>query len=78
MPFRWLRRMVRRSSKPIDYDVAATWKRRLSLAYGILAWNALAFVGYACYNGKRDWAEYHGLEVEKGSPGESLTDYMLQ
>lgn len=69
MPFSWLRRWVRRSTKPIDYNTAGAWKKRLSLAYGILAWNALAFVGYAIYNGKRDWAEYHGMETDKSTPG---------
>lgn len=74
MVFRWLRRWVRRSSRPIDIDTAHMWKRRLSLAYGILAWNALAFVGYAMYNGKRDWAAYHGIQSENQSPGKPATN----
>lgn len=71
MPFRSLRRWIRRGSKPIPEHVALTWKRRLSYGYGFLAWNAIAVVCYAAYNGKRDWAAYHGLEVEKGTPCKS-------
>lgn len=73
MAFRWIRRWVRRSSRPINQDLAHIWKRRLSLAYGILAWNALAVVGYAMYTGKRDWAQYHGLETDKSRPGRQLS-----
>ena len=69
MPFRFIRRWVRRTSKPINVPTAELWKRRLSVAYGFLAWNALAMVGYAWYKGKRDWAEYYGLETSKDSPG---------
>lgn len=75
MSFRWLRKWVRRTSKPIPEPVAQLWKRRLSLAYGILAWNAIAVVAYAAYNGKRDWAAYHGLEAEPGSPGKFTKSY---
>lgn len=28
-------------------------------------------MGYTFYKGKLDWAEYHGLEKMKGSPGEN-------
>lgn len=66
---RWLRRWIRRSTRPIEHDKADFWKRRLSLAYGFLAWNAFAVVAWSMYNGKRDWAAYHGLEVERSSPG---------
>lgn len=69
MTIQWLRRLVRRNTRPIDMSTADLWKRRFSLAYGFLAWNAFAMVGYAIYSGKRDWAEYHGLESDKGSPG---------
>lgn len=68
MVFQWIRRAVRRNTRPIPLADADRWKKRLSLAYGFLAWNALAFVGLAMYNGRRDWAEYHGLEMQKGSP----------
>ena len=68
---RWLRRFIRRSTKPIPMHVADVWKRRLSLTYGFLAWNAIAVIGYAMYQGKRDWAAYHGLEVEQGGPGKN-------
>jgi hypothetical protein len=87
----WLRRLVRRNTKPIPQPIAHVWKRRMALAYGFLAWNALAViiklmtkvifpyvylfqvVVYAVYNGKRDWAEYHGLETTKLSPGKYLS-----
>jgi len=74
--FRWVRRWVRRSSKPIPLPVADQWKRRLSIAYGILAWNALAVVFYSCYQGKRDWATFHGLDTEGGSPAEQFSRRM--
>lgn len=66
---RWLRRFVRRNTKPISVDQSHLWKRRLSIAYGILAWNALAVVIYAGYNGRRDWAEFHGIPADKRTPG---------
>lgn len=50
---------------PVAHDM----KKKLSLAYAFLAWNAFAIVAYAIYSGKRDWAAYHGLEVEQGTPG---------
>lgn len=65
----WLRRWIRRSMKPMPHDFAHSSKKKLSLAYAFFAWNALAVVGYAMYNGKRDWAAYYGLEQEPGSPG---------
>lgn len=65
----WLRRWIRRSMKPISQDTAHITKKKLSIAYAFFAWNALAIVGYNMYNGKRDWAAYHGLEQESGSPG---------
>lgn len=49
-------------------STADYWKRRLSLAYGFLAWNALALVLYSAYQGKRDWAAYHGLEIDNSPP----------
>jgi len=31
---------------------------------------------YAMYEGKRDWAKYHGLETEGGSPAEQFSRRM--
>lgn len=73
MTIQWLRRLIRRNTKRIDEPTADFWKRRLSIAYGFLAWNAFALVCYAFINGKRDWAAYHGLEVDKASPGNSTS-----
>lgn len=69
MPLQWMRRWIRRSTKPIPVTKAEMWKRRLSIAYAFFAWNAIAIVGYSFYKGKGDWAAYHGLPVDKASPG---------
>lgn len=70
MPLRWLRRLVRRNTRPIAQHDAHIWRKRLSLAYAFFAWNALAVVGLAVYNGRRDWAKYHGLPAEEKTSGE--------
>lgn len=54
--FKWLRRMIRRNTSPIPMNTAALWKKRLSLLYALLAWNAFGFVIYSAYHGKTDWA----------------------
>lgn len=48
--------MVRRHTAPIPLSVADLWKRRLSVLYAVIAWNALGFVFYQMYKGKSDWA----------------------
>ncbi|XP_059616347.1 uncharacterized protein LOC132261520 [Phlebotomus argentipes] len=62
--FNWLRRLIRRNTRPIAHNTAETWRNRLSLTYMFLAWNAMGVVCYAIYNGKLDWAKYHGLKEE--------------
>ncbi|XP_055682813.1 uncharacterized protein LOC129789786 [Lutzomyia longipalpis] len=62
--FPWLRRFVRRNTRPIPLNTAETWRNRLSLGYMFLAWNAFGFVCYAIYNGKLDWAKSHGIKDE--------------
>lgn len=63
--FRWLHKYIRRRSKPIPEDVAVLWKRRLSIAYGILAWNAFGLLVYSIYQGKADWPHYYGLKSDE-------------
>lgn len=63
--FKWLRRFVRRNTKPIPENTAELWKRRLSIGYFIVAWQAIGFVCYSIYQGKNDWAQYHGLKSEE-------------
>ncbi|XP_023030365.1 uncharacterized protein [Leptinotarsa decemlineata] len=63
--FLWLRRLIRSNTNPIPMDKAATWKKRLSVAYMLLSWNAFGLVAYLCYTGKSDWAKYYGLKSEE-------------
>lgn len=63
--FPWLRNFIRKRTSPIPHVKASTWKSRLSIAYALLAWNAFGAVLYAVYNGKADWAKYHGLVSEE-------------
>lgn len=70
--FRWLRKLVRRNTKPIEYSRALQWKEKLSIVYMLVAWNAFGFVCYMVYTGKRDWAQFHGIKSDddlKLSPG---------
>ena len=67
--FNWLRRLVRRNTKPIAVPTAESWKMRLSLVYMFFAWNAFGFVIYQFYLGKGDWAKHHGVPAEEGRPG---------
>lgn len=62
---KWLRRLVRKNTKPIPELEAAKWKRRLSVGYAILAWNAFGFVCYMAFSGKSDWAQYYGFKTEE-------------
>lgn len=63
--FNFLRRIIRRHTKPIQENTADLWKRRLSVLYMIIAWNAIGFVGLAAYHGKLDWAKYYNLKTEE-------------
>lgn len=72
MIHKWWHRIVRKRTKPIAEDTAILWKRRLSIAYGLIAWNAFGLVLYSAYKGKADWAYYHGIKSEEEhdkSPG---------
>uniref|UniRef100_W8CAP0 Uncharacterized protein n=1 Tax=Ceratitis capitata TaxID=7213 RepID=W8CAP0_CERCA len=62
---KWLRRWVRRHTSPIPEDNAVLWKRRLSVVYALLAWNAFGFVCYMVYTGRNDWARYYGFKSEE-------------
>ncbi|XP_055587511.1 uncharacterized protein LOC129739958 [Uranotaenia lowii] len=62
---RWLRRWIRQRMNPLPMDKAALWKRRLSIVYGIIAWNALGWVGYMIYTGRNDWAKFYGYKTEE-------------
>lgn len=61
---KWLRRLVRRNTNPIPELQAAVWKRRLSVAYAVVAWNAFGFVCYMVFSGRSDWAQYYGYKTE--------------
>lgn len=63
--FKWLRRFVRRHTSPIPFNRAELWKRRLSLAYMFISWQAFGLVLYLVYTGRGDWAKYHGLKSEE-------------
>ncbi|CAG9565479.1 unnamed protein product [Danaus chrysippus] len=65
MIHKWWHNYIRRKTKPIPGDVAVLWKRRLSYAYGFLAWNAFGLLIYSIYNGKADWAHYYGLKTDE-------------
>ncbi|PZC80892.1 uncharacterized protein LOC110373475 [Helicoverpa armigera] len=74
MIHKWWHRFVRKRTKPIPVDTAILWKRRLSIAYGLLAWNAFGLVLYSSYKGKADWAHYYGIKTDEEystPPGEA-------
>lgn len=54
--FKALRKFLRSHMRPIREGDAATWKKRLSLGYMLVAWNAFGFVLYMIWKGKSDWA----------------------
>lgn len=69
---KWLRNFVRRNTAPLPMGLAHTWKKRLSVGYAFLAWNAFGFVLYAIFTGRADWAKAAGLKTEEEaamSPG---------
>ncbi|XP_028159602.1 uncharacterized protein LOC135080865 [Ostrinia nubilalis] len=65
MIYKWWHVFVRRRTKPIPADTALLWKRRLSVAYAVFAWNAFGLVVYSFYQGKADWAHYYGLKTDE-------------
>lgn len=65
MIHKWWHKFVRKRTKPIDEHTAVLWKRRLSIAYGLFAWNAIGLVIYSAYKGKADWANYYGLKTDE-------------
>lgn len=70
--FKWLRKLVRRNMRPIEYTHALAWRDRLSIAYAVVAWNAFGMVCYMVYTGRNDWAKFHGLKTAEDdlmSPG---------
>lgn len=75
MIHKWFYKYIRRRTNPIAEDKAIRWKRRLSIAYGLIAWNAFGLVMYMVYKGKSDWAHYYGLKSDdekQMAPGISL------
>lgn len=72
---KWLRQYVRRHTSPIPLGMAHTWKKRLSIGYALLAWNAFGFVLYAMFTGRADWAKAAGLKTNEDiamPPGKSI------
>uniref|UniRef100_A0A1E1VXB4 Uncharacterized protein n=1 Tax=Pectinophora gossypiella TaxID=13191 RepID=A0A1E1VXB4_PECGO len=65
MIYKWWHVFLRKRMKPIPGDQAVLWKQRLSLIYGLLAWNAFGLVVYSAYKGKADWAHYYGLKSDE-------------
>ncbi|KAH9639218.1 hypothetical protein HF086_014082 [Spodoptera exigua] len=65
MIYKWWHRFVRKRTKPIPEETAVLWKRRLSIAYGLIAWNAFGLVVYNVYKGKADWAHYYGIKSDE-------------
>lgn len=69
---KWLRRFVRKHTKPISLDTAARNKQRLSLLYMFFAWNAVGFIAYSIMTkGKSNWAVFHNLEEQTESPAQN-------
>lgn len=79
--FKWLRKFVRRNTKPIPEVEAGVWKQRLSIVYALLAWNAFGYVLYMAYTGRNDWAKYYGYksdEEAKMTPGRLHKFHLIQ
>ncbi|KAF5292830.1 hypothetical protein FQA39_LY13875 [Lamprigera yunnana] len=62
---KWLRRLIRKHTKPIAPFQAALWKQRVSIAYALFAWTAFGYVIYNVVNGKSDWGKYYNLKSEE-------------
>lgn len=61
----WLRRFIRKNTKPIAVHTATDWQKRLSFAYMIFGWNAFGLVIYMVFSGKADWAKYYGFKSDE-------------
>lgn len=75
----WLRRLIRRNTKPIPVQSAQVWKNRLSVIYALVAWNAFGCVLYMIYKGKKDWADYYGYKSDEDkqlSPGRNYNFFL--
>ena len=62
---KWLRRLVRKYTRPIAQDRASTMKSKLSLVYMLFAWNAFGLVCYMLYTGRKDWAHFYGFKSDE-------------
>jgi hypothetical protein len=54
--FKWLRKLIRKKTAPMPFDVASRGKQRLSFIYAFFAWNAFGLVLFQIFKGKIDWA----------------------
>ncbi|GAB6032239.1 hypothetical protein CHUAL_010879 [Chamberlinius hualienensis] len=43
-------RFIRRHSRPVAYDVAEKWDKRLAIAYNLLVWNAFGLTVWYIYS----------------------------
>lgn len=41
----WLQKLIRKKTRPIPYKKANRWRDRMSVAYALITWNALGYVG---------------------------------
>lgn len=76
---RWIRRVIRRTTKPIPIDRAEYWKQKLSLVYMLLGWNAFGLTLYYIFTGRGDWAHYYGLKTDEEKnkrPGEYYAEML--
>ncbi|XP_012285303.1 uncharacterized protein LOC105702368 [Orussus abietinus] len=48
----WLRRWMRRNTRPITKENAEYWKGKLSIVYAICAWHIFGFTIYGLINSK--------------------------
>ncbi|VVC91493.1 uncharacterized protein LOC126972576 [Leptidea sinapis] len=79
MIHKWWYVFIRKRTKPIPEDTAVVWKKRLSIAYGLLTWNAFGLMIYSISQGKADWAHYYGLKSDEEkaiSPAKSWTQIL--
>jgi hypothetical protein len=62
--FKWLRHLIRRHTSHIPVNKASSIKKKLSVVYMLLSWNAFGVVCYMIYTGRADWARYYGYKSE--------------
>jgi len=51
---------------PISAEKAWTTREKLSVLYAIIAWHALALVGYQVYHGNKSWPKTMGIDTNEG------------